>query len=136
LRNLISTKKTGMKEKIRIEYIMNNVSMGVLWNSIGTANGLSDWFADKVSVNDKIYTFEWNKSQQQAELVSMRVGYYIRFHWCDDDPKTYFELKIVPDELTGDVALIITDYASDDEKKDLIDLWNKQIKELKRKYGM
>ena len=125
-----------MKEKIRIEYIMNNVSMGILWNSISTVGGLSGWFADRVSTDDKTYTFEWGKSQQQAELVNMRVGYYIRFHWCDDEPKTYFELKITPDELTGDVALTVTDYAPADEKDDLIELWNKQIKELKRKYGI
>jgi len=125
-----------MKEKIRIEYIMNNVSMGILWNSISTVSGLSGWFADKVSVNGKIYTFEWGKSEQEAELVSMRMGYYIRFHWCDDDPKTYFELKIALDELTGDVALIVTDYALADEKNDLISLWDKQIEELKRRYGI
>lgn len=125
------------KEKIRIEYILNNISLNILWNFISTPSGLADWFAEDVNVNGKIYTFSWNGAEQQAELIVIRTGYYIRFHWLDDeDPKTYFELKVSPDELTGDVALIVTDYAYPDEKEDLTELWNKQIEELRRKTGM
>jgi hypothetical protein len=102
----------AMKEKIRIEYVLSNISMSILWNSIGTPVGLAGWFADSVSVNDKIYTFAWNKMLQEAELTGQRIGYYIRFHWLDDEEsKTYFEFRIAPNELTGDVTLIISDYA-------------------------
>ncbi|MDR0873911.1 MAG: hypothetical protein LBN27_10685 [Prevotellaceae bacterium] len=126
-----------MKEKIRIEYVLNNVSMSILWNSIGTPAGLAGWFADSVSVNDKIYTFAWEKTLQEAILVGHRIGYYNRFRWLEDeDDRTYFEFRVSPNELTGDVTLIITDYTLPDEKGDLISLWNKQIEELKRKYGI
>jgi len=125
------------KEKIRIEYILNNISLGILWNSISTPSGLSEWFADNVTVAGKIYTFSWNGAEQEAELLVARTGYYIRFRWLDDDdPKTYFELKVSPDELTGDVTLVITDYALPEEKEDLIALWDKQIEQLKRKAGI
>ena len=129
--------KNMTKEKIRIEYILNNISLSILWNSISTPSGLAEWFADDVAVDGKIYTFKWNGATQEAEVLVVRTGYYIRFHWLDDDdPKTYFELKVSPDELTGDVALIITDYVEHEEKEDHIALWNKQIEQLKRKAGI
>ncbi len=125
------------KEKIRIEYNLNNISLTILWNSISTPSGLSDWFADDVKISGKTYTFVWNGTEQKAELMVMRTGYYIRFHWLDDeDSKTYFEFKVNPDELTGDIALIITDYTLPEEKEDTTNLWNNQIEELKRKAGV
>jgi uncharacterized protein YndB with AHSA1/START domain len=125
------------KEKIQIEYNLNNISLNVLWNCLSTPSGLSEWFADDVNISGKIYTFTWEGTTQQAELSVIRTGCYIRFHWIDDeDNKTYFEFKISPDELTNDVALIITDFISPGEKKDTIELWNKQIEKLKRQAGM
>ena len=40
------------------------------------------------------------------------------------------------DELTNDVALVITDFAEENEKADSIDLWNTQIAELKHVLGL
>jgi hypothetical protein len=40
------------------------------------------------------------------------------------------------DELTNDVALVITDYAEENEKADAIELWNTQIAELKHVLGL
>lgn len=126
-----------MKEKVQLEYILDNISLNVLWNCISTPSGLSEWFADNVNISEKIYTFSWKEMQMQAELIGIRTGYYIRFHWIEEeDSKTYFEMKINPDELTGDVALVITDFMSEDEKKDNIKLWDNLIDELKRKAGM
>ena len=126
-----------MKRKFQIEYPMRNVSLSVLWGYIGNASGLSDWFADEVSVADKIYTFRWNDSEQEAELLNIRAGNYVRFHWLDeDDEKAYFEFKIFINDLTADVALIITDFAEPDEKDDVIELWNKQVNNLRRIAGI
>ncbi len=125
------------KEKICVEYNFSAISIEVLWNLLSTPHGLSSWFADKVELSGKIYTFTWNNLSQQAEMIIMRTGYYIRFHWLDDDdPKTYFEFRISVDELTGDITLIVMDYASVDERVDTILLWTSQIEELKRKAGI
>jgi hypothetical protein len=40
------------------------------------------------------------------------------------------------DELTSDLALLITDFAEDDEKEDSISLWDSQIADLKRLLGI
>jgi hypothetical protein len=125
------------KEKFQIEYVFQNISFSVLWNCISTPVGLSDWFADKIDVNGRIYTFTWGDHNQQAELTLLHGGSLIRFHWLEDgNEKTYFELKISMDELTSGVALIITDFAEPDEKHDLILLWNKQVGCMKRSAGI
>mgnify|MGYP003618950113 CR=1 FL=1 len=44
-----------------IEYPCKCASVSVLWNSIGTAPGLSEWFADDVSASGENYCFVWEK---------------------------------------------------------------------------
>jgi len=61
----------------------------------------------------------------------------VRFQWEEDlDTEYYFELKIEVLEVTGGLALIITDFAEKGDDEDLILLWNKQIEVLRRKTGI
>jgi len=123
------------KEKYQLEYDMNS-SQKVLFNRLSTAGGLNEWFADNVKVQGKIYTFEWSGAEQQAEMVNRKDMRYVRFHWLDDDDeKSYFEFKLNVDELTGDLALIITDFAEPDEVEDAKELWDTQVSELKHILG-
>ncbi len=125
-----------MKNKYQLEYTFNS-SPRVLYNRLATAGGLAEWFADDVNVKGNTFTFIWEGSEQKAEMVGKKDGKYVKFHWHDeDDEKTYFEFKINIDELTSDVALLVTDFAEDDEKEDAIDLWNTQVSELKHILGL
>ena len=125
------------KEKFQIEYVFQNISFSVLWNCLSTPVGLSDWFADKVGVAGRLYTFTWGDHSQSAELILLHSSSFIRFHWLDDEnEKTYFEFKVSVDELTSAVALVVTDFAEPDEKLDAIMLWKKQIDDLKRSAGI
>lgn len=125
------------KSKIKIEYPLSNASLTVLWNSIGTQYGLSEWFADEVSVADDTYTFRWDDWEQDAHLLHSRQNSHIRFQW-DEDKGTdaFFEIKIVSSELSKDLLLQITDYAANDESEEVILLWNKSIEKLRRLTGM
>lgn len=123
------------KEKYQLEYTIN-CSHKILFNRLSTAGGLNEWFADNVKVHGKIYTFEWSGTEQQAEMVNRKDMKYVRFHWLDDeDDKSYFEFKLNVDELTGDLALIVTDFADFDELKDAEELWDSQISELRHILG-
>jgi uncharacterized protein YndB with AHSA1/START domain len=128
-----------MKTKIELEYTLNS-SPKVLFNRLSTAGGLSEWFADDVHVKGRIYTFFWENLQQTAEMVLKKDNRYVRFKWCDEEDeeeeKCYFEFKINIDELTGDVALLITDFAEEDERDDAIDLWDTQVAKLKHIIGL
>lgn len=122
------------KSKIELEYMLNT-SPKVLYNRLSTPSGLSEWFADDVNLKGKTYTFIWEGSEQKAELVQKKDLKYVRFKWMEEDDG-FFEFRIRQDELTGDVALLITDFADEDEKDDAIDLWDTQVSELKHAIGL
>lgn len=125
-----------MKEKFELEYTINS-SQKILYQRLSNPGGLSEWFADDVNIRDNKYTFFWDGTEQVAEVVSKKENAYIRFHWVeDDDDSVYFEFRINTDDLTGDVALIITDFAFPEDKDDAIDLWNTQVEELKHAIGL
>lgn len=126
------------KEKIKLEYMLKGGTASIVWSIISTPSGLETWFADKVTTQNKIYTFHWGKTEKrEAELINSRTGNFVRFHWLDDEEKkTYFELKIVYNELTEDLMLEITDWGEPDEKEDIIDLWESDIDKLKRVSGL
>ena len=48
----------------------------------------------------------------------------------------YQKFRINIEELTGDLALIIVDFAEPEEKEDSIYLWDSQINDLKRLLGI
>lgn len=56
--------------------------------------------------------------------------------WDDEDPNTYFEMRIAYNELTREHTLVVTDFADKGETADQIDLWDSQIEVLRRLSGM
>lgn len=118
------------KEKYTLEYSFRT-SIKLLYNRISTADGLAEWFADDVNINGNKYVFIWEGEEQEAEIIQKRDNQFIRFHWIDDeDDDAYFEFKIEVDELTEDVALIITDFAEEEDRDDNIGLWEAQVDDL------
>ena len=124
-----------MKTKYELEYTFNT-SPTILFNRLSTPEGLSELFADDVNLKEDIYTFIWEGAEHDASVVQKKANKHIRFHWEGEEEEVYFEFRIHTDELTGDVALMITDFAEDGEKDDAIDLWDTQIAELKHAIGL
>lgn len=125
------------KEKYHIEYVFDKVSKRSLWNHVTTPPGLSSWFADDVDVNGDTYIFSWDKTRENAVVIYLKPEVCVRYRWEEDeDEHVYFEFRIHTIELTGAVALEITDFAEPSEKMDSISLWDSQIEELKRTLGV
>lgn len=123
------------KEKIELEYEIRSAP-GILYNRLVTPGGLAEWFADNVKIDDNTYTFVWEGSEEEAILLQKKEGESVRFRWdYEDDDEVYFEFKIKIDEMTGDVALMVTDHVDDDEVEESRDLWDKQISKLKMILG-
>ncbi len=122
-----------MSKKFELEYTFNT-SPRVLFNRLSTPAGLAEWFADDVNLKNGMYSFVWDGTEQFAEVVSKKDNKHIRFKWVDEDDETFFEFRIHKDELTGDLALLVTDFADDAE--DATDLWDTQIAELKHTLGL
>lgn len=126
-----------MKKKIRIEYPLNPSSCSVIWGAISTPSGLERWFADDVRKEGKRFVFQWGKSESRdAEIINNRTESFIRFHWTDEEPRTYFEFKIHYNELTKDHSLEVIDFVDPTEEDDTKNLWNSQIDVLKRVFGI
>jgi len=132
----IQNKNFNMRSKIELEYNLN-CSPRVLFSRLRTPEGLSEWFADKVNVNGDLFSFYWNRSESKARLSAVKENKLVRFEWVGNPNKesNYFEFRINIEELTGGLALIITDFAEADEKEDSIYLWDNQIQDLKRLLG-
>lgn len=111
-----------------------NCSPKVLYNRLSSASGLAEWFADDVRVKGKQYTFIWDGAEQVAEKSLSRENQLVRFNWIDED-EMYIEFKIIRQELTGDVSLLITDFTEEGEEKETEDLWTTQITDLKHVLG-
>jgi len=125
-----------MKNKITFEYPINS-SPKVLYTRLSTPGGLAEWFADDVNQNGNIFSFLWEGSEEKAELQGKRENKFVRFKWLEDDTdEEYFEFRINIDDLTGDVALVVTDFIEEGEEEESRDLWDTQIAELKHILGL
>lgn len=113
------------KVKFQLEYEIKS-SPRILFSFLNEPNGLAQWFADEVSVRDSLYTFTWHDEEKLAKLVSQKENKYVKFKWVNDEPY-YFELEIVQDELTNDVALSVTDFAVEENLPDRKSIWDNSI---------
>jgi uncharacterized protein YndB with AHSA1/START domain len=123
--------------KFELEYPLN-CSPKVLFSRLSTPEGLGEWFAEQVNVDGDLFSFYWNNTETKARLSALKENKLVRFEWIekDNEDTNYFEFRINVEELTGGLALIITDFADEDEKDDAIYLWDSQINDLKRILGI
>jgi len=135
--------KTDSKTKNKVKYSLEfeiKSSPKILYNYLSNASGLEEWFADKVNIREGDLIFTWEGSEQRARIVSKKDNQMIRFKWITEEAKgtdddTYFQFEIVQDEITSDVALIVTDFSAPDEKEEDMLLWNSQIHSLMHHIG-
>lgn len=122
----------AMKEppgKVEIEFVIR-VSAEMLYEFLSTPSGLSEWFCDDVNIRNGIYSFVWEGQTQQALLVK-DTETTVRFQWIDKHDGSYFEFRIQKDDLTNDISLMITDFASDKGEEESIRLlWKSQVDKL------
>jgi hypothetical protein len=126
------------KVKYEMEFEVRS-STSVLFNMISTPSGLSEWFSDDVNIKGDNFIFFWDGATETAKMLTKRKGEAVKFQWEEDANeglKTFFEIAIKIDDLTNDVALIITDFAEEDEMDEAKLLWENQIGELKMVLGV
>ena len=125
------------KVRYELEFPLNS-SPQLLFQYISTPSGLSEWFADNVNSRGEFFTFIWDGSEEKARLSSKKTDEKVKFRWIDDNNKDtdfYFELRILEDEITKDVSLMVTDYAVEEDMDEVKLLWESQISDLKHVIG-
>jgi uncharacterized protein YndB with AHSA1/START domain len=125
-----------MRIKFELEYNLN-CSPKVLFSRLSTPDGLGEWFAEKVDADGDLFTFFWDNSASTARLSAIKENKLVRFEWTgvENEESNYFEFRINMEELTSELALIICDFAEENERVDAISLWDSQITDLKRLLG-
>ncbi|HEX7457464.1 MAG TPA: START-like domain-containing protein [Ginsengibacter sp.] len=125
-----------MSKKVRytLEYPVR-CSPGILYEFLSTSTGLQEWFADKVEDKDGHFSFAWNGSSEEAEVVESEENKSIRFHWLNSPKDEYFEFSIEKSEVTNLTILVINDFAEKKEIKDQSQLWETQVKDLFHRLG-
>ncbi len=125
------------KTKFELEFVIQ-ASPQLLYQYIYTPSGLSEWFADNVNARTEKYSFIWDDSEEEALLLRKKSNEFVRFRWLngdDDQDDCYFEMRIVVDEITKDVSVVVTDFAEEDEVDETKMLWESQIGDLKQVLG-
>jgi len=125
------------KTKFELEFVIQ-ASPQLLYQYIYTPSGLSEWFADNVNARTEKYSFIWDDSEEEALLLCKKSNEFVRFRWLngdDDQDDCYFEMRIVVDEITKDVSVLVTDFAEEDEVDETKMLWESQIGDLKQVLG-
>jgi uncharacterized protein YndB with AHSA1/START domain len=125
------------KVKFQVEYPVNS-SRGVLFNMFSTPSGLAEWFCDDVNIKKDVHTFLWDGSEESARIISKKREDFVKFKWIEDEEagiSSFFEFRIKVDDMTGDTAIVITDFAEEDEIDDSKELWGAQVDRLKQVLG-
>ena len=128
-----------MESKVKFEIeIPIHASPNMLYQYISSASGLCEWFADDVNSRGKTFSFIWDGFEELADLISSKSDTFVKFRWMDgsdDQDKCFFEIRIVVDEITKDVSLMVSDFAYEDEIEESKMLWESQIADLKKLVG-
>ena len=125
------------KTKFELEFVIH-ASPQLLYQYMHTPSGLSEWFADNVNARTEKYYFIWDDSEEEALLLRKKANEFVRFRWLtgeDDQDEYYFEMRIVVDEITKDVSVMVADFAEEDEIDETKMLWESQIGDLKQVLG-
>ncbi len=122
------------KIKFEMEFVIQS-SPQLLYQYLSTPSGLSEWFADNVNSRGEIFSFIWDGSEEQAKLIKRKSDEFVRFSWVANEDDSFFEMRIIVDEITKDVSLFISDFAEEDEIEEAKMLWENQVSDLKHVLG-
>jgi len=122
------------KQKFTLEYPVR-CSPNILFEFLATSNGLGEWFADTVDEQGTFFTFGWNGTFEEAQVIEQEEERLIRFRWDGAPKDEYFEFRIDKSEITNQTILVITDFAEKKDIKDQTQLWNYQVKDLFHRIG-
>ncbi len=130
--------------KLTIEYPLSTRSPKIVWDMISNAAGLQKWLADKVVEENDTMTFTWGqpwteRDTKQSRILEVAKYDHIRLLWDyhEDTHEAFWEMRIEESDVTGNLSLLVTDYAfDDDEENDLRGIWADNFERLHSVSGL
>lgn len=113
-------------------------SRKMLFPYLTTASGLSQWFAEDVTINeDKVFSFIWDGEEHHAKVASQRINRFVRFEFLNgsEDPASFIEMRLETNDLTNTVFLNVTDSATADDEDEFYEIWAQLTDSLKEIVG-
>jgi uncharacterized protein YndB with AHSA1/START domain len=131
----MSKAKAPNRVKLELEYPLRS-STHILYQYISSPSGLQSWFADHVEAKNGRYIFKWEDGTETiAEILKNVTNKYIRFSISKSEPDEYMEFRVVQDDITDDVELVITEFVNEDEEDMAADIWDSAVDNLKHIIG-
>lgn len=139
---LITTITAMVKNKFVSDYQINT-SKKVIYPYLSTASGLSQWFADDVTINeDKVFNFVYDGEDHFARSTIMRLNHHVKFEFFDpedtegvEEDRSFVEFKLEENELTQTFYLRIIDYGDTYDDQEQQEIWEGLITQLKEIIG-
>ncbi|QQS28324.1 MAG: ATPase [Sphingobacteriales bacterium] len=117
------------KIKCTYDFVIKS-SPTILYYFLSTPSGLTQWFADKVTEDEKGFVFTWDDYSEKGEVLEDIESHYIRIKMESNDDDEFLEFRIEKSEVTDDTILIITEFVEADEAKEQQKLWATQVDSL------
>lgn len=121
------------KVQFQLEYEFKS-SPKILYSFLVDPSGLEQWMADEVNMRENVYEFTWEDETRTARIVSIKENKSVKYKWLDEE-NYFFEMEILLHELTNDVALLITDFSTENNLEDRKKIWDNSIEYLQRVLG-
>lgn len=122
------------RHKVNLEFIFR-ASPAIVYQFVTTPNCLIRWFCDEVDITDRSYSFFWNGSAEEAELVIDETAERVRFEFEDYEDGEYLEFRFQRSPVTGETIVELTDFCDSDEVDEHTTLWESQMKQLRQEMG-
>jgi len=123
------------REKIEMEFIFR-ASPAILYTFLTTPACIVRWFCDEVDIQDDVFTFVWEGSEEKADMADDIEEERVRFKWHEaGSPEEYLEFKMYKSNITNETVMELTDWCDDDEVDEQKDLWQEQMKKLRVEVG-
>ncbi len=117
-------------------------STKMLYPYFSTVQGLSEWFVDKVWIdNDNVYHFEWQGEPLKAVMKIHKVNAFVKYEFFPKadtkikESANYVDFHFNTDEMTGDTYITITDFSEMNDEIELNEMWDNFVATLKEKVG-
>lgn len=137
------TKQTEIsKQRVEISHSLNSTTPNIIWNLIGSADGLARWVADEVTADGDTLTFTWGSKWshheiRKATILKQEKLSCLQFRWEDEeDEDAFVELRMEKHELSNDYMLHIVDFAMPEDIDSLRAIWADNLDKLHHSSGL
>ena len=119
----------------RLEFLFR-ASPTIVYKFLTTPDCLIRWFCDECKVIDKQYLFDWDGSEEIANVIEDIENEQLTLEWEEFEGEgECLDFKIGRSGVTGETIVEVTAFCDEDEVEQEKQFWHTQMKELARAAG-